>query len=78
MLVKKVMRKAQNAAGVGPRQGFVTRRMAFLAATRRERAQSGAPRRYPPCPHVNAGGGVRLDGRPIELVRAPGNSVNRP
>jgi hypothetical protein len=35
--VKKVMRKARNAAGVAPRPGFATRRMAFLAATRRER-----------------------------------------
>jgi len=34
--IKKAMRKAQNAAGVCPRQGFATPRMAFLAATRRE------------------------------------------
>ena len=44
----------------------------------RERAQSGATRRYPPCPHVDAGGSGRLDWRPIERVRAPANSVNRP
>jgi len=31
--IKKVMRKARNAAGVAPRQGFATPRMAFLAAT---------------------------------------------
>jgi hypothetical protein len=59
--IKKVMRKARNAAGVSSRQGFATQRMAFLAATRRELAESGATRRYPPCPHVNAGGGGRLD-----------------
>ena len=35
--VKKVMRKARNAAGLDVRQGFATRRLAFLAATRRER-----------------------------------------
>jgi len=34
--VKKAMRKARNAAGASPRQGFATRRMALLAATRRE------------------------------------------
>jgi hypothetical protein len=34
--VKKVMREAQNAAGLCARQGFATLRMAFLAATRRE------------------------------------------
>ena len=43
MLVKKAMRKARNAAGVGPRQGFVTRRMAFLAAT----PQGNGPNRAP-------------------------------
>ena len=43
MLVKKVMRKARNAAGVDPRQGFVTRRMAFLAAT----PQGNGPNRAP-------------------------------
>jgi len=31
--IKKDMRKARNAAGVAPRQGFATPRMAFLAAT---------------------------------------------
>ena len=35
--VKKVMGKARNAAGLNVRQGFATRPMAFLAATRRER-----------------------------------------
>jgi hypothetical protein len=34
--IKKVMGKARNAAGVFLRQGFATRPMAFLAATRRE------------------------------------------
>ena len=43
MLVKKVMRKARNAAGAAPRQGFVTRRMAFLAAT----PQGNGPHRAP-------------------------------
>ena len=43
LLVKMVMRKARNAAGVGPRQGFVTRRMAFLAAT----PQGNGPHRAP-------------------------------
>ena len=43
LLVKKVMRKAQNAAGVGPRQGFATRRMSFLAAT----PQGNGPNRAP-------------------------------
>jgi hypothetical protein len=35
--VKKVMRKARNAAGPDVRPGFATPRMAFLAATLRER-----------------------------------------
>jgi hypothetical protein len=34
--IKKVMGKARSAAGVFLRQGFATRPMAFLAATRRE------------------------------------------
>ena len=29
--IQKAMRKAQNAAGVSPRPGFATPRMAFLA-----------------------------------------------
>jgi hypothetical protein len=35
--IKKVVREARNAAGLNVRQGFATRRMAFLIATRRER-----------------------------------------
>src|SRR6185369_14776904 len=48
--VKKVMRKARNAAGLDVRPGFATRRMAFLAATRRERGQNSATRCYAPSP----------------------------
>ena len=43
MLVKKLIRKARNAAGLDVRQGFVTRRMDFLAAT----PQGNGPNRTP-------------------------------
>jgi len=43
LLVKKVMRKARNAAGPDVRQGFATRRMAFLAATPQGNALNRAP-----------------------------------
>jgi hypothetical protein len=44
LLVKKVMRKARNAAGVDPRQGFVTRSMAFFFAAT---PQGNGPNRAP-------------------------------
>ena len=53
--VKKAMRKARNAAGVGPRQGFATPRMAFLAATRRERGENSATRCCTPRPDAQSG-----------------------
>src|SRR6185369_8919817 len=48
--VNKVMRKARNAGGLDVRPGFATRRMAFLAATRRERGYNSATRCYAPSP----------------------------
>ena len=77
LLVKQIMRKARNAAGVVPRQGWVTRRMALLAATRRERPESGATRRDAPWPHADAGGAARPPWHPIERVGAFGNGMNR-
>jgi hypothetical protein len=68
---------AQAGAGQGPVHAICGGRVARRNPAR-ERAQSDATRRYAPCPHVNAGGGARLNWRPIERVRAPGNGVNRP
>jgi glycosyltransferase involved in cell wall biosynthesis len=53
--IKKAMRKAQSAAGVSPRPGFATPRMAFLAATRRERGENNATRRCAPRPDTQSG-----------------------
>jgi len=53
--IKKGMRKTRNAAGVCPRQGFATRRMAFLAATRREWVENSATRRCTPRPDTQSG-----------------------
>jgi len=49
------MRKARNAAGVTPRQGFATPRMAFLAATQREREENRATRCCTPSPGSQPG-----------------------
>jgi hypothetical protein len=56
------MRKARNAAGVDPparlrnaAHGLFGRNPAG------EQAQSGGTHRYPPCPHIDAGCGGRLD-----------------
>jgi hypothetical protein len=49
------MRKAQNADGLFTRRGFATRRMAFLAATRRERGRHCATRRCTPRPDAQSG-----------------------
>ena len=55
MRVKKALSKAQNAVGVGPRQGFATPRRAILIATRRERGENSATPRCTHSPDAQSG-----------------------
>jgi hypothetical protein len=59
--VRKAAGKAQTAAGLNTRRGFATPHAAFLATTLREGPPKRATRRCNACPHISAGGALRLD-----------------
>src|SRR5690606_26229223 len=76
--IPKAMRKARNADGPVARRGFATRRMAFGAATRRERDENSATRRCTPRPGSSLAVVARLDWRCSHPVRTWKNSVSTP
>jgi hypothetical protein len=73
------MRKAQNAAGLDVRQGFATRRMAFLIATLKGNVLKTAPLVVALLAKAKSLGVVaRLDWRGFNHVRTGKYSVSKP